>query len=275
MSTSTDPVAPVAADVRLALPTGLETVVSRCGSGGLPIMFSHGLFMDRTMFAPQLDDLGHDGLCLAWDERAHGLSRSSGEFTYWDSARDLLALLDAFDIREAILCGMSQGGMLSLRAALLAPERVAGIVMLASHAQAIRPALVPTYETMIEEWGGDSTPEIIDRLAATLLGPLVRAETWKRRWGQMPRAEVGRALRTLVGREDLTGRLHEITAPLHAVYGEADRAVQPSQALEVVELVGGPSAATRIPDGPHTLNLSHPAEVNAVLRDFRRTLQHR
>jgi len=42
---------------------------------------------------------------------------------YWDSARDVLALLSHLGIERAVLGGMSQGGFLSLRAAMLAPQR--------------------------------------------------------------------------------------------------------------------------------------------------------
>ena len=42
-----------------------------------------------------------------------------------DSARDVLALLRHLGIEEAVLGGMSQGGFLSLRAAMLAPKPLA------------------------------------------------------------------------------------------------------------------------------------------------------
>jgi len=45
-------------------------------------------------------------------------------FTYWDSAQDCLGLLDHLGIDRAVVGGMSQGGFLSLPAALVAPQRV-------------------------------------------------------------------------------------------------------------------------------------------------------
>jgi len=44
----------------------------------------------------------------------------------------VLALLDHLGIEQAVLGGMSQGGFLSLRAALLAPRRVRGLVLIDS-----------------------------------------------------------------------------------------------------------------------------------------------
>jgi len=46
----------------------------------------------------------------------------------------VLALLGHLGIERAVFCGMSQGGFLSLRAALLAPQRVCGLVLIDSEA---------------------------------------------------------------------------------------------------------------------------------------------
>ena len=95
------------------------------GGDGPPVIFSHGFLMDREMFAAQVAALSPEYRVVTWDERGFGETEFDGEpFTYWDSARDCLGLLDQLGIGEAVLGGMSQGGFLSLRAALLAPDRV-------------------------------------------------------------------------------------------------------------------------------------------------------
>ena len=101
------------------------------GGEGAPVILSHGFLMDREMFAPQVDALAPEFRVIAWDERGFGETEFDGQpFTYWDSARDCLGLLDHLEIDEAVLGGMSQGGFLSLRAALLAPERVRALVLI-------------------------------------------------------------------------------------------------------------------------------------------------
>ena len=55
-----------------------------------------------------------------------------GPFSYWDSAHDAAALLDYLQIDQAVFVGMSQGGFLSLRAALSCKERVRGLVLIGS-----------------------------------------------------------------------------------------------------------------------------------------------
>ena len=72
---------------------------------------------------------------ITWDERGFGDTEYDGEpFTYWDSAADCLGLLDHLGIDRAVVGGMSQGGFVSLRAALTAPERVRGLILIDTQA---------------------------------------------------------------------------------------------------------------------------------------------
>ena len=53
-------------------------------------------------------------------------------YTFEDLADDAVHVMDAYKIQKAIIMGMSMGGMLTQMIALRHPERVAGIVLLAS-----------------------------------------------------------------------------------------------------------------------------------------------
>lgn len=63
---------------------------------------------------------------LAIDLLGHGDTRTESEnFTYWDTAIMNLQVLDALDIKGKIfVLGTSQGGWVTVRMALLAPNRV-------------------------------------------------------------------------------------------------------------------------------------------------------
>lgn len=55
----------------------------------------------------------------------HGQTRAKVEnFTYWDTAIMNLQVMDALGIKKAFVLGTSQGGWITARMALLAPERV-------------------------------------------------------------------------------------------------------------------------------------------------------
>jgi pimeloyl-ACP methyl ester carboxylesterase len=42
------------------------------GGNAPAVVLSHGLFMDHSMFDPQVEALRDRWRCIAWDERGHG-----------------------------------------------------------------------------------------------------------------------------------------------------------------------------------------------------------
>jgi len=107
------------------------------GGDGPVIVFSHGLLMDSSMFAPQVQALRGQWRCITWDERGHGQTADPARcdpFTYYDSADDLAALLTHLGVQQAVLAGMSQGGYLSLRCALTHPAVVRALVLIDTQA---------------------------------------------------------------------------------------------------------------------------------------------
>lgn len=55
----------------------------------------------------------------------HGQTRTSRQqWTYWDTAEMNLQLLDALSIEKAFVLGTSQGGWITLKMALLRPDKV-------------------------------------------------------------------------------------------------------------------------------------------------------
>src|ERR1700722_8281276 len=113
---------------------GIQVSYADSGGDGPAVVLSHGYLMDASMFDAQVAALAPEYRVITWDQRGHGGTPAPGPFSYWDSAGDVLALLDHLGIEQAVLGGMSQGGFLSLRAALLAPQRARGLVLIDSQA---------------------------------------------------------------------------------------------------------------------------------------------
>src|SRR5438477_527330 len=107
------------------------------GGDGPPIVLIHGLLMDGTMFALQVEALRDRYRIVTPDLRGHGRSsHRAEEYTQWDMMEDHVALLDSLGIDGAVWGGVSQGGFQSLRAALRHPERVAGLILIDTQAGA-------------------------------------------------------------------------------------------------------------------------------------------
>lgn len=62
---------------------------------------------------------------LAIELLGHGQTRTKSEnFTYWDTAIMNLQVMDVLGIKKAFVLGTSQGGWITVRMALLAPDKV-------------------------------------------------------------------------------------------------------------------------------------------------------
>ncbi len=95
---------------------GIDLFYDRTGEGR-PLILVHGNGEDHTIFQEAVSVLCRDFACYAVDSRCHGQSGGSGELHYRDMAADMLAFLEALDLRDVIFYGFSDGGIIGLMAA--------------------------------------------------------------------------------------------------------------------------------------------------------------
>jgi pimeloyl-ACP methyl ester carboxylesterase len=108
-----------------------EAAVLDFGPAGRPvdIVFSHANGFNALTYRTVLAPLADEGLrILAIDQRGSGLSRlpaeTEGRTSWMGIADDLLAVLTALEIENAVLAGHSMGGTVSLFVAARDPKRV-------------------------------------------------------------------------------------------------------------------------------------------------------
>lgn len=239
------------------------------GGDGPVVVLAHGFLMDRTMFAPQVAALRDRYRVITWDERGFGATEFDGRpFTYWDSASDCLGLMDHLGIDRAVVGGMSQGGFLSLRAALLAPERIRGLILLDTQAGTEHPDTVPVYQGMLDTW---ATVGPVDELATAVATIIIdhpgENERWIAAWRARPKELIVEPGRCLLGRDDITDRLGEITAPALVVHGTGDTAIDMAKAEALAAGLPNCAGVVQVP-GAHAANLTHPEPVNRAILEF-------
>ncbi len=106
----------------MELPTG--RVHYRLEGSGPVLVLCHGYGANLHMWAQQRQALGERFTLLSWDTPGFGLSDGlKGRHTVEDFARVLASLMEALDITEAHVAGLSMGGLTALAFAGLFPEK--------------------------------------------------------------------------------------------------------------------------------------------------------
>jgi pimeloyl-ACP methyl ester carboxylesterase len=243
------------------------------GGDAPAVLFSHGFLMDGEMFEPQVRALADEFRCITWDERAFGRTEYDGKpFTYWDSADDAVGLLDHLGIDRAVLAGMSQGGFLSMRAALAHPDRVRALVLIDTQSAPEDPAVLEGYRGMTADWLANGPVNVGDIVAGLIIGDADIEPVWKQKWEKLPRENMGPASTCLYERDDITDRLGEITQPAIVFHGTADQAIPMERAEALAAALPDCRGLVKVEGAAHAGNLTHPDQVNGPLREFLRAL---
>jgi len=181
------------------------------------------------------------------------------------AAEETLALLDALDIDRPILWGHSDGAVIALRIASMAPHRPRGIIAEATHFWRRKPASRRFFETMRdapEQFGG--------RVVATLEcdhGPRWRAliatngAAWLRIADEAPDPFA-----------DLyDGRLGRVNTPVLLIHGGKDPRTEPGEFEALAAALGRTLSAVEVlPNAGHSPHseASSADTVSALARQF-------
>lgn len=238
------------------------------------VVMAHSFMCDRTMFRHQAAALSARYRVLNVDLRGHGDSGDApGPYSIYDLTEDVIAVLDAESVERAAWVGLSIGGFLSMRAALLHPERVAALVLMDTDAGAESAFKRLKYGALRQglSWLGAKP------LVGSLLPIFVGTTSLKER--QHVRNEVRSKLRAMrlpsalhgigaiTSRDDVRARLGAICCPTLVLVGEEDQPLPPPLAQAMAERIPGARLAV-IPRSGHLSALETPEAVTARLSDF-------
>ena len=100
----------------IAKVNGVELYYEKTGQGR-PLLLVHGNGEDHSIFNEAVAVLREDFTCYVVDSRGHGRSSRVRTLHYEDMAADMVALIEALDLRDVIFYGFSDGGIVGLIAA--------------------------------------------------------------------------------------------------------------------------------------------------------------
>ena len=246
---------------------------------GIPVVMVHAGIASHKMWDGQAAALVSDYRVIRYDYRGYGETKlTSGTFSHY---KDLLALLDHLEIEKAIFVGCSFGGSIVFDAALAAPERVLGLVIVGGVAHGL-------------EWENEPEPTPLEYEinAASDAGDLDKVNELEiHMWVDGFQQAVGRAEKqirdqileanhialvndTLVPDSEneflepnAGNRLDEISAPTLIVIGNLDDPYILMSA-EVMQREIPNARSVVLKDTAHLPNMEKPDEFNQHLLDF-------
>ncbi len=102
---------------------------------GFPILCLHGHPGSGQSMSVFTNHLSKQFKTLAPDLRGYGKSQTSQEFEMIDHLTDLERLLNQHQVERCLILGWSLGGILALEMALRSPDRVSGLILVATSAR--------------------------------------------------------------------------------------------------------------------------------------------
>ena len=95
-----------------------------------PIIFVHGFPYDHTMWDKLIDELKSNYFCVTYDIRGLGQSPiGDGQYTMESFVDDLEMIITELNLDKPILCGLSMGGYISLRAVERNESKYSGLIL--------------------------------------------------------------------------------------------------------------------------------------------------
>ena len=245
---------------------------------GTPLVLLHAFPLNRTMWEPQITPFSARFRTIAVDLRGHGASNAGHTpHTLEDFATDIKHLLDHLNIQEAIFVGLSMGGYILMALYRLYPDRVKGLVLADTRAQADTPEGRAGRFEMIRTAETQGVSAIADIMIPRLLSAHT-IQTNPDLVGKVRRMILDNPVKTIVAdlramaeRPDSVPLLEKIARPTLVLVGELDQGTPPSDARVMAERIPDAQLAV-LPGAAHLSNLEVPEAFNQAVLSFLREI---
>ena len=241
-----------------------------------PLVLLRGLGRTVRHWGTLLDLLGDRLRVVVLDNR--GVGRSSAPLPPYDTgvmAMDVASVLDHAGISSAAVFGLSLGGMVAQKFALLCPERVSKLVLGCTRAGG-GSGRATSRATMLRLAAALAFPEprALAHTASVILSPefLAKNPGVVGEWQQIAREQPTRR-RGYLGqiaaavRHDASRELGRLRVPTLVISGDADRMIDVENSRHLAREIPGARLEV-LPGAGHDLPLERPRELAALLTEF-------
>ena len=252
------------------------------GGAGRSLVMLHAFPLMHEMWRGQIAELAPDYQIIAPDARGFGETSAFAvpgadaavEPSLQIVAQDVNALLDKLGVADQIiLCGLSLGGYVALEFARQFPDRLAGLVLCDTRADADDDQAKQSRDEMIQFAASHDGEAIAERMMPKLLGQTTRehnlavAARVRELATTLTGGDAADMMRAMKNRRDSTDLLGQIRVPTLVVGGEEDAISPPEYLAQMASQISSARHET-IRGAGHLSNLEAPESFNAVLREW-------
>jgi 3-oxoadipate enol-lactonase len=241
---------------------------------GIPVVFIHGFPFSHRMWEPQLLALPDYFRKIAYDVRGHGESYiGDGQYSIEFFVDDLIALLDHLGIEKAVVCGLSMGGYIALRAIERQPGRFLALVLCDTRSAADNNEAKIQRAQSVLDVRRNGVAQYADEFAKKVFAPATVqknpsvVEMIRDVISLNPPRGIAGTLLALAARTDTTEALSGITVRTMILVGEHDELTPPSDARAMEQKITNVELHV-IPEAGHLSNLENPTVFNEKLLAF-------
>ena len=230
---------------------------------GPPVLLTHSFSASKTMWQGQVDALSSQFKLLTWDLHGHGSTESSSDpsdYSEQSTVQDMAALLDACDIDQAVVGGLSLGGYMSLAFYRAFPDRVRALMLFDTG---------PGFkkDEPRDKWNANAqrTADIIDNKG---LEPLERNSQEVRIANHASPTALAHAARGMLTQADgrVISSLADIKVPTLVLVGAEDKPFFAATDYMASKI---PNASKVVIEGAgHAANLDQPDAFNDAVKSF-------
>lgn len=247
------------------------------GPAGRPVVvFANSLGTDFRIWRDVIVRLAGDFPILTYDKRGHGLSDiGATPYSIDDHTGDLAALLDFLEVKDAVIVGLSVGGLIAQGLYAARPDLVRALV-LADTAHKIGTADI--WNSRIASVEADGIASIAGQIMERWFTPAFRRPDniayrgYVNMLVRQPAAGYA-ATCAAIRDADFTEAAKRIAVPVLCVVGDQDGSTPPGLVLSLAKLIPG-ARYEIIRDAGHIPCVEQPEAFTAVLRAFIEPLLH-
>lgn len=250
------------------------TFCTRVKGDGLPLVFINSLGTDYRIWDTVAPAFASDHRIVRYDKRGHGLSDCPpAPYSIRDSADDLAGLLDALQINQAVVVGISVGGLIAMDLATAFPQRVTALILCDTFPKIGTADMWNTRIFTLREGGMDAAAESI---LARWFAPDFAARNpavYSGYYNMLVRTPVEgyTGMCEAICDADLTEAARTIQKPTLVLCGAKDAATPPDLVRDLTQII--PDAQyVEIPDAGHLPCVENPAAMIDAMRVFLKTV---